>query len=392
MPDLLLGGIAINEFLPDPNGESNFDTDGSGVARGGDEFVELINLSDGEIDISDVELWDSGQNNWFTFPPATFLQPGAVAVVVRNVQVGGSLPPVTGDNIAFDANFGNNVLNNTGDNLVVYDPSSNEFIQAAYNGVALDDPREGPVNAYRDFPESAVRVGDGEEFGDDTDGFSLQRTETGFTGDATPTPGAENVCFANGTVLLTPNGFQPIEQLKAGDHICTRNSGPMPIRWIFSREIKQAELLKHPSLLPVALPGSTRLQVSRHHRVLVEGKVATRMFGESEVFLSAKDMLGHCGVTLGRVAGALRYYHVLLDGHQVINANGFAAESLYLGRNGLNAMCAAARQELAAIFPATANETSFAPPRLCRPIVAGRRARRLSWRHAKNNLALAAGF
>ena len=56
MPDLLLGGIAINEFLPDPNGESNFDTDGSGVARGGDEFVELINLSDGEIDISDVEL------------------------------------------------------------------------------------------------------------------------------------------------------------------------------------------------------------------------------------------------------------------------------------------------------------------------------------------------
>ena len=211
MPDQLLGGIIINEVLVDPNGANNFDTDGNGSAQGRDEFLELRNISDTAIDISGLELWDAGRDNWFTFPAGTILQPGAVAVVVRDVTATGSLPAVTGDDLAFDANFGSNVFNNSADNIVVYDPTNDEFIQATYNGDTLDDPTTG--STYAGFSSTATRVGSGEDFGNDQDGFSIQREAGVFANNSTPTPGAQNLCFVSETLIETPVGFTSVEQL-----------------------------------------------------------------------------------------------------------------------------------------------------------------------------------
>ena len=392
MPDLLLGGIAINEFLPDPNGANNFDTDGNGNAQGGDEFVELINTSGAAIDISGLELWDAGRDNWFTFPPGSVLQPDAVAVVVRNVSGAGSLPAVTGDDLAFDANFGSNVFNNGGDNIVVYDPANDEFIQATYNGDALDDPTATPPNTYLGFSATATRIGAGEDFGTDNDGFSIQRIPSGFTNDNTPTPGAENVCFTSGTLIGTPDGLVPIEGLKVGDRICTRDAGPQPIRWIFHRDIGREELRQNPKLSPIILPGTAALGVSRQHRVVVRGKIAQRMFGKAEILVPAKDLVGFCGVRQLLGAHRVRYFHLLLDDHHIINANGISAESLHLGPEGLKAMTPAARSELALIFPTLAGASGFVPPPLCLSSASGRRVRHLAERHHKNARTLADPF
>lgn len=51
MADMLLGGIVINEIIVDPNGASNFDTDGNGIADDEDEYVELFNASASAVDI-----------------------------------------------------------------------------------------------------------------------------------------------------------------------------------------------------------------------------------------------------------------------------------------------------------------------------------------------------
>lgn len=386
MPDLLLGGIAINEILIDPNGDNNFDTDGSGRARGGDEFIELINTSGSAIDISGVQLWDAGRDNWFTFPPGSVLQPGAVAVVVRNVQNGGSLPAVSGNDLAFDADFGRNVFNNNGDNVVVYDPSNDQFIQASYNGAPINDPTAG--GGYQGFPSSATRVGSGENFGNDQDGFSIQRVSGGFENNLTPTPGSANVCFASGTKIATPDGMVVIEDLKVGDRICTRRSGPQPIRWIFSRRISQGEMRAHPNLRPIVLPGPEPLFVSRQHRVLVTGKIADRMFGKTELVVPAKDLLGYSGCRISSANHSLDYFHILLDRHHIINANGVGAESLYLGREGVMAMCPAAREELASIYPQIVQAGSFVPPALCRHPAAGHRARQMVQRYQKNGKEL----
>lgn len=392
MPDSLLGGIVISEFLADPNGANNFDTDGNGNVAGGDEFVELANTSSTAIDISGLEFWDAGRDNWFTFPPGTILEAGAFAVVVRNVQSGGMLPPVTGNNLAFDADFNQNVLNNDGDNLVVYDPSNDEFIQATYNGDALDDPTATPPNTYDEFSSTATRVGSGENFGNDIDGFSIQRFPGGFLNDAGPTPGDANVCFASGTKIGTADGFLPIETLKVGDRICTRQSGPQPIRWIFSRRVRRSELMANPNLQPVTLPRFSNLRVSRQHRILISGRIAQRMFGEQEILVPAKDLVGYCGVEIDNLSTDFCYYHILLDDHHVINANGISAESLHLGRESLLAMSKDARAELDQIFPGLGCLPNFAPTTLCRSSFSGRRVRALAKRHEKNQRDFAAPF
>ncbi|WP_257894863.1 lamin tail domain-containing protein [Gymnodinialimonas phycosphaerae] len=174
---MLLGGIVINEILVDPNGAMNFDTDGNGTADAMDEYVELYNDSSSAIDISGLELRDAGVGNWFTFPPGTILQPGAHAMVMSGVQSGGSLPTGGTDDLFFDAGRGSPLINNGGDNVILYDPTNDEYIQATFNGDAQDDPTLG-AGGYSGFSATAAKVGTGEDFGNDTDGQSLQRDAT----------------------------------------------------------------------------------------------------------------------------------------------------------------------------------------------------------------------
>lgn len=179
---VLGGGVTINEVLPDPNGSTyNTDTDGNGIAADTDEFVELYNLSATAIDISGWELWDAGTGKWFTFPGTpgsntTVLASGAYAHVMCGVQPGGSLPTMTNPNsIAFDAGRGSAVINNSSDNVVLYDPVNDQYIQLTFNGDTPDDP----PNDYNGFSNTASRVGSIEDWGNDLDGVSLTRSPSG---------------------------------------------------------------------------------------------------------------------------------------------------------------------------------------------------------------------
>ncbi|MGJ8603831.1 MAG: Hint domain-containing protein [Marivita sp.] len=385
MPDTLLGGIAINEFLVDPNGAThNFDTDGNGSATGGDEFVELINFSGSAIDISGLELWDQGRDNWFTFPPGTILQAGAVAVVVRDVQPGGSLPPVTGNNLAFNANYGSNVLNNPGDNVVIYDPSNDQYIQATYNGDPLLDPTT--ASGFSGFSSTATRSGSGENFGNDIDGISLQRLGAGFTNSATPTPGSL-ICFAEGTLIETASGFRAVENLRAGELVQTLDSGLQPIAWVFSTLVAPEDMDSHPNLRPIRLRpvnGHPPLCVSRQHRVLVSGKIVARMFGCDAVLIPAKDILDTADATCLLPSEPVRYFHILLEAHHILNANGYAAESLLPGDEALKTLEELAQNKIDAPSDALCSGLRLIAAAPARLLVAGAKARKLAFRKTKN--------
>lgn len=180
--NVLGGGICINEILADPTGTVDFDTDGDGTAVALDEFVELYNLSGSDIDISGWQLWDSGMGLWFTFPGSaddgtTVLAAGAYTLVVLGVQTGGSLPVMTNPNsLAFDAERGTAVINDGGDNVVLYDPGADQYIQLLFNADTADDP-----HTYTNFPATATIVGSVEDWGSDTDGYSLTRYPSGDT-------------------------------------------------------------------------------------------------------------------------------------------------------------------------------------------------------------------
>ena len=170
------GGVVINEILVDPEGTTySYDTDGSGTLTQGDEFVELFNLSDVAVDISGWHLADysTSWGDWFTFPGlpgsgTTVLGPGHFAVVVVDVQAGGSLPLVTGGDLAFDAGW-SEVLDDDGDNVVLWDPMTYEGVHLIYDG----DPALSPP---------IVRIGPVEDWGSSLDGVSLTRDPPGDVG------------------------------------------------------------------------------------------------------------------------------------------------------------------------------------------------------------------
>ena len=169
----LLGGIVINEILIDPNGASNFDTDGDGTAETEDEFVELHNQSSGAINVGGLQLWDQGRDHWFTFPSYN-VGPGDFAYVGVNAA-GGSVAAN-----GFDAGLSGGVLNNSGDNVVLYDPSGDQYVQAVYNGNAPLNPTD-PADGFDGFSATASLVGSVEDFGSDSDGISLTRAPAGDT-------------------------------------------------------------------------------------------------------------------------------------------------------------------------------------------------------------------
>lgn len=393
MADTLLGGIAINEVLVDPNGAINYDTDGNGTAASTDEFVEIVNTSASAIDISGLELWDQGQGNWYTFPPGTILEPGAHAVVVTDVQTGGSLPTGGPDDLAFDAANGGAVLNNGGDAVVLYDPVADEYIQVTYNG----SPYDTPETDYAGFSATATQSGSGEDFGSDTDGESLQREGDGSDTiiSDTPTPATPNLCFANGTHILTPKGEVLVEDLRPGDLVLSADHGPVALCTILSETRSPAQVASTPALAPVVFePGSLgpnqpkrQLRLSQQHRILMGGKVAQRMFGATEVLVPARALLGLPGVSLGTCPTPITYFHLVLENHEVLIAEGTASESLFLGEQAVKSLTQDEIAELELIFGAPI-EHLLSPahqPPPARPFATMRRGKNMVRRLSRNN-------
>lgn len=205
-PSQLGGGVVINEVLFNPNGSTyKFDTDGNGTASATDEFVELYNLSASPVDISGWQLWDPGTaGNWFTFPGTaddgtTVLAGNAYAVVVMNVDTGGSLPTMSNPaSLAFSVGRGSAVINNDGDNVVLYDPGADEYIQLYFGTSAAVNPP-----SYVNFSSTATLVGSSEDWADSSDGISLTRSPAGDMNVVAHTSASPKGAYASPTAVAS---------------------------------------------------------------------------------------------------------------------------------------------------------------------------------------------
>ncbi|MAU51140.1 MAG: type I secretion protein [Roseovarius sp.] len=179
------------------------------------------------------------------------------------------------------------------------------------------------------------------------------------------------ICFTPGTRILTPRGERAIETLRRGDLVITRDHGPQPIRWIARRCVPGIDRFAPVSIAP-SVTGGGGLVVSPQHRVLFTGYKAELLFGESEVLVAAKHLVNGQDVRITPRA-SVTYIHVMFDRHEVIYAEGIAAESFFAGDTALAAVDHPAREELFSIFP----ELRSAPGRhreTARPCLTGREA------------------
>ncbi|WP_420857937.1 Hint domain-containing protein [Marivivens marinus] len=134
-------------------------------------------------------------------------------------------------------------------------------------------------------------------------------------------------CFTPGTLIDTPHGPKPIETLNEGDLVLTRDTGPQPILWI-SRRHADGNGDHAPIRIGKGVIGNDRdLIVSPQHRVLIDGWRAELFYGQDEVLVAAKHLVGvHDQVHVDR-RRAVEYIHLLLDGHHLIWSEGALTES-----------------------------------------------------------------
>ncbi|WP_141246568.1 Hint domain-containing protein [Actibacterium ureilyticum] len=149
------------------------------------------------------------------------------------------------------------------------------------------------------------------------------------------TLGGEVVCFAKGTQILTPDGPMPIETLEIGMQVTTQDHGNQPLRWIGRTTVPCIGKLAPIVFQKGALGNHRDLVVSPQHRMLISDWRAQLYLGVDECLIAAKDLVN--GDTIYRRPGGLiSYYHLLLDRHEILLAEGIPAESLYLGQIAQN--------------------------------------------------------
>jgi len=157
-------------------------------------------------------------------------------------------------------------------------------------------------------------------------------------------------CFTVGTLIRTPAGEVPVEDLQPGDLVDTLDDGPQPLRWIGQRTVPAIG-----PMAPIRIRAGTfgahgTLLMSPQHRVLVRDALAQLLFGEDEVLVAAQDLVNDRSVR--RIeGGAVTYVHLLFDRHQVIWSAGLATESYLPGPMSHLHMDAPVMQELCALFP-----------------------------------------
>ena len=334
------------------SGSGNLTID-SGATLDAGKFVEkagTVVLNNGTIDPTAVELHGgtlsgSGVLIGNVVNNAEITASGGTLDIQGNVKGSGTLMVGSGATLELDGKVsGGNTLQFTAD-----------------TGVAqIDDLLNGANQQQFNAPISDFVPGDGLDFavaglgtfGDITsatpgtydasthttaltldDGGSLVATLTmegdfsGTTFTVSQTSGFVDVgavCYCPGTLIETERGQKRVEDLKIGDEVMTMSGALRPIKWIGRRSYSGRFAAGLKNVLPVCIKAGALddniprrdLWISPHHAMYIDG-----------VLIEAKDLVNGASIVQAERADKVDYFHVELDTHDVIIAEGALAES-----------------------------------------------------------------
>ncbi len=167
------------------------------------------------------------------------------------------------------------------------------------------------------------------------------------------------VSFARGTMITLASGAQtPIEDLHPGDKILTRDHGPQPLRLL-----GRASLRAHGAFAPVVILAGTLgnsgdLIVSQHHRMFLYQRKRIPGLPTSELLVQAKHLVDDENVFI-REGGAVEYFSLVFDHHEIIYAEGIPAESLMVNDATVSRLPPEIAADVSRTFPGLAQVQHF---------------------------------
>jgi Hint domain/RTX calcium-binding nonapeptide repeat (4 copies) len=157
------------------------------------------------------------------------------------------------------------------------------------------------------------------------DGFAGSITVKGVSAAALKASSSIDVaCYLQGTLIQTPTGDMPIEQLAIGDLVITADGSPRRIRWLGYRSFTTRFLKPDSRMLPVTVKAGALgdnlprrdLHVSPGHSLLMDG-----------VFVNADLLINGVSVLRQAPGDEVAYVHIELDTPDAIIAEGIASET-----------------------------------------------------------------
>jgi len=131
-------------------------------------------------------------------------------------------------------------------------------------------------------------------------------------------------CFAAGTRILTERGEVTIESLKPGDRVLTWSGETREVHWIGHRRV---DLTRHPDpalVLPVRIASHAVAENKPYRDLLVSPDHALFVDG---MLIPARLLVNGASIGIETKWHAVTYYHVELENHDILFAEGLPAES-----------------------------------------------------------------
>ena len=281
-----------------------------------------------------------------------------------------------GDDVyVFNSGDGNDVITdfNAGNSgsITDNDQTNNDFIDLSAYYSHIHELRS-------DLADDGVLNQSVGDFSDNTAlGGSI--TMTGVAANDLTFDNTNVACFTAGALIDTVDGPVPVEQLRRGMRLRTYDNGDRPVRAVLRRSVDGSGDLAPVHISAGALDNDRDLIVSPAHRMLISDWRAQMLFGADEVLVSAVNLVRGDMIYRAPVP-QVTYYHILLDRHEIIFAEGAATESFHLSREAVDAAEygdaeeGAVAAEIARIFP----ELLMCASRCVRPVMKGYEARALA--------------
>jgi hypothetical protein len=165
-------------------------------------------------------------------------------------------------------------------------------------------------------------------------------------------------CYCRGTRILTEHGEVAVEDLAVGDRVVTLSGELKPVKWIGHRTYFGRFIAGDRSRLPVRIAAgaladgipSRELSVSPEHALYIDGAL-----------VAARLLINGTTITQAEAVDEVAYFHVELEAHDILLADGAPAES-YIECDNRGMFLNAA--EFARLYPDDRRERQFCAPRL----------------------------
>ena len=136
-------------------------------------------------------------------------------------------------------------------------------------------------------------------------------------------------CYCRGTLIGTRHGAKTIETLKIGDEVTTVSGALRPIRWIGRRSYGGRFIMGRRDILPICIKAGALADNVPARDLWLSPRHA--MYFQSDtlggVLIEARDLVNGVSVVQAQRADKVEYFHIELDSHDAIFAEGAPSES-----------------------------------------------------------------